>query len=232
YAFILAVGYLLTDTPETWKLSDTTPIVEELEVSFEDEALAQLAQANQNENSKTSEEVRNLLASSDSKQVDELVNYSGNANSNTNGQSDGASSAEQYKEKLEQELFTKHESHGVQLPSTHPSHPKTEKSTNSSTVSGGNTSYSGNVSVSFSLPGRSIKNAPKPTYKCKGAGTVVVMIIVNELGVVTEAKVDAAKSSKDACLTSESLAYASRWKFSDGKSSKQPGTITFQFSAQ
>jgi outer membrane biosynthesis protein TonB len=61
---------------------------------------------------------------------------------------------------------------------------------------------------------------------------VVVLISVNELGNVTEAKIDPTQSSKDGCLVNESLSYALKWRFSEGKNTKQPGVITFQFSAQ
>jgi hypothetical protein len=60
----------------------------------------------------------------------------------------------------------------------------------------------------------------------------VVLISVNELGYVSDAKIDANQSSKDACLLNESLTYALKWRFSEGKNTKQPGVITFQFSAQ
>jgi outer membrane biosynthesis protein TonB len=202
-----------------------------MEVSFEEEALAELNQKREESNSKTSEAVRDLLASSDSKQVSELVNYSGEESKGDNANQAGANAAKSFSESTEKELFTKHESHGIQLPETHSTQPS-QKENNFNQNSGGNTSYSGNVSATFSLAGRSVKSAPKPTYKCKGAGQVVVLISVNELGYVTEAKVDANQSSKDDCLLNESIAYALKWRFSEGKTNKQPGVITFQFSAQ
>jgi outer membrane biosynthesis protein TonB len=231
YGFILGIGYLLTDTPETWRLSNQTPVMEEMEVAFEDEALAEMKQEQNEAESKTSEAVRDLLASSDAQQVSDLVNYTGEESQGGNATQSGADAAKSFSENTEKELFTKHESHGVQLPTTHSNQQK-EKELSNTQISGGNTSYSGNVSATFSLSGRSVKSAPKPTYKCKGAGQVVVLISVNELGYVSEAKIDANQSSKDACLLNESLTYALKWRFSEGKNSKQPGVITFQFSAQ
>jgi outer membrane biosynthesis protein TonB len=216
YGFILGIGYLLTDTPETWRLSNQTPVIEEMEVAFEDEALAEMKQQQNTAELKTSED---------------LVNYTGEESRGGNATQSGADAAKSFSENTEKELFTKHESHGVQLPTTHSNQQK-EKELSNTQISGGNTSYSGNVSATFSLSGRYVKSAPKPTYKCKGAGQVVVLISVNELGYVSEAKIDANQSSKDACLLNESLTYALKWRFSEGKNSKQPGVITFQFSAQ
>ena len=95
-----------------------------------------------------------------------------------------------------------------------------------------NTSYSGAVSVEWSLAGRSVSFGPKPTYRCKQAGVVKVNVTVNERGEVKSAAIDPS-SSQIQCLMDESLAHAKKWKFNaDLGKSPQTGKIVFRFSAQ
>jgi TonB family protein len=96
-----------------------------------------------------------------------------------------------------------------------------------------NKSYSGRVSASYNMKGRDALDQPLPTYRCKTLGTVVLMVTINQLGQVTDARIDEARSSADECLRAESQKYAMKWKFDyKGDSKKQDGTITFTFSAQ
>jgi TonB family protein len=94
-------------------------------------------------------------------------------------------------------------------------------------------SYKGAVTASYSMVGRDALYDPKPSYRCKTSGTVVVQITVDQLGAVKDAQIQAGSSSSNECLLQESLTYARKWKFSykDGRA-KQDGTITFNFSAQ
>jgi TonB family protein len=97
-----------------------------------------------------------------------------------------------------------------------------------------NKSYNGRVTASYNVKGRDALDNPVPTYRCKTQGKVIVKITINNLGQVTEAKIDEASSSLDECLRTESEKYALKWKF-DYKADaqkKQDGTITFTFSAQ
>jgi TonB family protein len=95
------------------------------------------------------------------------------------------------------------------------------------------TSYKGAVTASYSMKDRDQLYDPKPSYRCKTSGTVVVLITIDQLGEVKNAQIDPSQSSSNECLLQESLTYAKKWKFSykDGKS-KQDGSITFSFSAQ
>jgi TonB family protein len=180
--------------------------------------------------SQMSEAVRNLIASTESARVNEEVNYTGDENKTGNAGEQGAQSAANYEKQMRDQLMTNHTDHSAGL-ATSPERSSSNNN-NKATEQGGNTSYSGPVTATFTLTGRSIKQAPKPTYKCKGAGTVVINITVDEWGKVVSAKMDEARSSKDACLSAESVAYAQRWLFSGSSSKAQSGTISFTFSAQ
>ena len=94
------------------------------------------------------------------------------------------------------------------------------------------TSYSGAVSVEWTLAGRSVSFGPKPTYRCKQAGVVKVNVMVNERGEVKSATIDPS-SSQIQCLMDESLAHAKKWKFNaDLGKAPQTGKIVFRFAAQ
>jgi outer membrane biosynthesis protein TonB len=96
-----------------------------------------------------------------------------------------------------------------------------------------NKSYSGRVTASYNMKGRDAQDQPLPTYRCKTHGTVVLIITVNQLGQVTDAKIDETRSALDECLRTESQKYAMKWKFDyKGDTKKQDGSITFTFSSQ
>ncbi|MEN9947742.1 MAG: tRNA pseudouridine(55) synthase TruB [Bacteroidota bacterium] len=107
--------------------------------------------------------------------------------------------------------------------------PKTNPENDQPTSS---TSYSGAVSVEWTLAGRSVSFGPKPTYRCKQAGVVKVNVMVNERGEVKSASIDPS-SSQIQCLMDESLAHAKKWKFNaDLGKVPQAGKIVFRFAAQ
>lgn len=229
YAFVMLFGYFISSTPDKLIVKPIVPVVQEMEVELE--APPEESGAGEDAgNSKMSEAVRNLIASTESAKVNEEVNYTGNENRTGNAGTQGSQSAMNYAKQMSDQLLTSHTDHSAGA--VNPSDRQTSNNTNSSTEQGGNTSYSGPVTATFTLSGRSIKQAPKPTYKCKGAGTVVINITVDEWGKVASAKIDESRSSKDACLSSESIAYAQRWLFSSSSSKAQTGTISFTFSAQ
>ena len=107
----------------------------------------------------------------------------------------------------------------------------------SSSAQGGenNTSQkvSGPVSISYSLPGRYAEELYRPTYQCRGGGTITVNIVVNRNGQVTSATV-ASGSSSDACLQEFAVraAQASRFNFDGTADNRQSGTITYVFVPQ
>lgn len=96
-----------------------------------------------------------------------------------------------------------------------------------------NKSYSGPVTASFNMAGRDPLDNPIPTYRCKTNGTVVVLVSIDELGKVIDARINESASSPNECLRAESEKYARKWRFDySSRSRKQDGTITFTFSAQ
>ena len=229
YAFVMLFGYFISSSPDRLIVKPIVPAVQEMEVELE-EAPAEQGGEEDAGNSMMSEAVRNLIASTESARVNEEVNYTGNENRSGNAGEQGAQSAANYEKQMRDQLMTNHTDHSAGV-ATSPDR-STSNNNNKTTEQGGNTSYSGPVTATFTLTGRSIKQAPKPTYKCKGSGTVVINITVDEWGKVVSAKIDEARSSKDGCLSSESVAYAQRWLFSGASSKAQSGTISFTFSAQ
>lgn len=88
-----------------------------------------------------------------------------------------------------------------------------------------------NSSISFSLVGRSAYQIPNPIYTCDTPGKVVVNIVVNEEGRVTDTDINKASStSSNECLVDRALEYAAGASFSrlNGRNS-QKGTITYYF---
>jgi len=229
YAFVMLFGYFISTSPDRLIVKPIVPALQEMEVELE-EAPAEQGGEEDAGNSMMSEAVRNLIASTESARVNEEVNYTGNENRSGNAGEKGAQSAANYEKQMRDQLMTNHTDHSAGV-ATSPDR-STSNNNNKTTEQGGNTSYSGPVTATFTLTGRSIKQAPKPTYKCKGSGTVVINITVDEWGKVVSAKIDEARSSKDGCLSSESVAYAQRWLFSGASSKTQSGTISFTFSAQ
>lgn len=111
---------------------------------------------------------------------------------------------------------------------------------NSSNTSGGNTAYSGNVMVDWSLSGRNphqnnnwyVRN---PGYTCGhgSSGRVAVTITVNQNGDVVSA-VPASTSGANGCMIEQALKYAklSRFNYSGSSPKSQQGTITYTFVSQ
>ena len=95
------------------------------------------------------------------------------------------------------------------------------------------TKRKGTVTVSFSLknPTRYSRHLVKPAYRCEGGGEVVVAIIVNQRGEVTQAWVE---SGGDECMrqTAVQSARGSRFDINKSAPAKQQGTITYIFIPQ
>lgn len=94
--------------------------------------------------------------------------------------------------------------------------------------------YSGPSVVSWSLEGRKASRLSIPAYRCMGAGEVTVLIIVDNSGTVTAAKIDESCSSKDGCLRAFAIRAARMSKFSASATApaRQSGNIVYQFIAQ
>ena len=94
-----------------------------------------------------------------------------------------------------------------------------------------NTGNYRNSSISFSLVGRSAYQIPNPIYTCDTGGKIVVNIVVNQEGIVTDTSLNEASStSSNKCLIDNALEYAAGAVFSrlSGRDS-QKGTITYYF---
>jgi tRNA pseudouridine55 synthase len=83
------------------------------------------------------------------------------------------------------------------------------------------------------MKGREPMENPIPTYRCKTNGVVVVLVTIDELGKVADARIQEGSSSTNTCLREESVYYAKKWRFDYSSSKrKQDGTITFTFNRQ
>jgi TonB family protein len=232
HIFIFGVIYLATSTTADPLAEETeSEAVEELELSFEEPELDPQVQE-----SNMSEAVANLLAQSGTSTTTERVNYTGKSQAEIDAEVlqslKGLEAAEKEK------LATNHKDHSIKdNPNSNPKAGKDDKNAAKENYdwykNNSNKSYSGPVSAEYSIKDHTAKSSPKPTYRCKSAGKVIVNIEVNQLGEVVNAYVDERSTAID-CIREESLTYAKKWKFdyNDKAAKKQPGTITFTFSAQ
>jgi outer membrane biosynthesis protein TonB len=100
-------------------------------------------------------------------------------------------------------------------------------------AAGERTIYTGATAVSYELRGRRHASMPVPVYKCRGAGKVVVDIVVNGNGYVLKAEVNKSKSNtEDPCIVEAAGHDAERTRFDTSSLAKQQGSITYIFRAQ
>jgi flagellar biosynthesis regulator FlaF len=95
--------------------------------------------------------------------------------------------------------------------------------------------YKGPTRIYYDLAGRNHTYLPIPIYKCQGSGKVVLAIIVNQKGVVEEAKIiPEVSSTADPCLaeTAVNTALISRFNPDISSPKIQAGTLTYEFVAQ
>lgn len=95
--------------------------------------------------------------------------------------------------------------------------------------------YQGPTRIYYDLAGRNHLYLPIPIYKCKGAGKVVLKIVVNQKGDVEEASViEAVSTTNDPCLieTAVSTARISRFNPDINAPRHQTGMLTYHFVAQ
>ncbi len=94
--------------------------------------------------------------------------------------------------------------------------------------------YSGPTRVKYYLTGRIARNLVIPIYKCEGSGIVVVSIIVNQEGNVTDVSIETDKSATPICMHETALqaARSSYFDVDPNAPEKQQGTITYYFVAQ
>jgi len=229
HIFVLLIMIFVSLDPS--KLAEQeVPVFKEIDLSFV-ELMEQPATPGDMP-ANMSEDVRNLLANENSQRTSARVNYSGKSRAAMEQE------VEDYYRNLEkgeyEKLAEKHDE--IKLPTNPDDVKKQDKKREdySYMKDGGDKSYSGNVAATFSLGDRQPSLSPKPTYRCKAAGKVVVKIEVSVAGEVTSASVDEVQSVLNECLREESVNYALKWKFNYKADApkKQPGTITFVFSAQ
>lgn len=85
-------------------------------------------------------------------------------------------------------------------------------------------------SISYFLANRTKIHIPVPVYLCEEGGEIVVNIVVNTDGKVTQASYNSSSTSTHGCLIDYALKYAKASLFEAAPSKKtQVGTITFLF---
>lgn len=94
--------------------------------------------------------------------------------------------------------------------------------------------YKGPSVLSWTLEGRKATHLPIPAYRCYGAGSVTVVIVVDQQGNVLNAKISDAESAEDKCLRDFAIRAARLSKFNrDMKAPvRQAGEIVYSFVAQ
>lgn len=95
--------------------------------------------------------------------------------------------------------------------------------------------YQGPTRIYYDLIGRNHMYLPIPIYKCQGAGKVVLLIEVNQKGIVENAQIIAGESTTiDECLIETAVRTALISRFNpDIKAPKtQKGTLSYHFVAQ
>jgi tRNA pseudouridine55 synthase len=228
HIFVLFVTQMLT---EDHRVAEEEVIYEQLEMDMLQEE--PLPEEEQQPDQRSNAELRNLIANENSERSSEAKSYRG-------------MSSAQMKEQVYNDLKTMEAEEFARLNNGAADYavaPKTQGSTQEkSTYQKGendwfkeqqNKSYSGPVTASFNMKGRDPMENPIPTYRCKTNGVVVVLITIDELGKVVDARVQEGSSSTNTCLREESVKYARKWRFDySGSQRKQDGTITFTFNKQ
>lgn len=89
------------------------------------------------------------------------------------------------------------------------------------------------TSVSYSLVDRNSYRLPPPIYTCIEGGKVVVNIVVDSNGYVTDADFNANSSgTSNGCLVDNAITYALKARFSSSSKASQRGTITYIFQSK
>ncbi len=87
-----------------------------------------------------------------------------------------------------------------------------------------------NSSIYYSLVNRKHVYLPTPVYLCSTGGKIVITILVDTLGNVTNATYNSASNSTNQCLIENAITYAKKAKFTSAAEPEvQTGTITFLF---
>ena len=95
--------------------------------------------------------------------------------------------------------------------------------------------YRGPTRIYYDLRGRNHIYLPIPIYKCQGSGKIVLLIEVNQKGIVENASIiESQSTAKDECLveTAKGSALVSRFEPDSNAPGIQKGTLTYIFVAQ
>ena len=95
--------------------------------------------------------------------------------------------------------------------------------------------YKGPTRIYYDLAGRTHTYLPIPIYKCQGDGKVVMLIQVNQKGIVEKVEVmEKESTTSDPCLveTAVSTALISRFNSDINSPKIQTGTLSYHFVAQ
>jgi hypothetical protein len=95
--------------------------------------------------------------------------------------------------------------------------------------------YKGPTRIYYDLQGRNHTYLPIPIYKCQGSGKVVLIIEVDQKGIVENASImEGESTAKDECLieTAVGTALVSRFESDLNAPRIQKGTLTYIFVAQ
>jgi len=228
HIFVLFVTQMLT---EEHRVTEDEVIYEQLEMDMLQEEPLPEEQLPPEQQSNA--ELRNLIANENSERSSEAKSYRG-------------MSSAQMKEQVYNDLKTMEAEEFARLNNGATDYtvaPKTQgsqqekssykKGENDWFKEQQNKSYSGPVTASFNMKGRDPMENPIPTYRCKTNGVVVVLVTIDELGKVVDARIQEGSSSSNTCLRDESVYYAKKWRFDYSSSKrKQDGTITFTFNRQ
>lgn len=228
HIFLLFVTQMLT---EDHRIAEEEVVYEELEMDMLQEE--PLPEEQPQQQPQTNAELRNLVANENSERSSEAKSYRGMSSS-------------QMKEQVYNDLKTMEAEEFARLNNGSTDYtvaPKTQgtnqekssykKGENDWFKEQQNKSYNGPVTASFNMKGREPMENPIPTYRCKTNGVVVVLVSIDELGKVVDARIQEGSSSTNACLREQSVEYARRWRFDYSSTKrKQDGTITFTFQQQ
>jgi hypothetical protein len=186
-------------------------------------------------------EVKNIIADANDKRSKSYEDWSQDVNVSS------SSNPEQSAKEFEQQLFREAEGNEARKKmeeqrknKDNSSSPKNTKQENKTSLGGSENQFAGNVMVRFSLSGRTAFNGNNwyvrnPGYTCgRGAGVVVVNVVVGRDGKVIKAIVDNAKSSGNSCMKEQAQKYASMSRFSISNSSPEEhsGYIRYEFVSQ
>lgn len=83
--------------------------------------------------------------------------------------------------------------------------------------------------LTYALKNRTLLSYDTPRYLCERSGKIVITIVVNKKGKVTDAYINGASNSSNGCLIDQAIAYAKSVRFNASNFDNQKGTITYYF---